>query len=211
MKKVIFCFTFTVAAMAGMEAPSTTVHAFVPKDVAGIIARLVCAGAITYTPINKNALVRDGMRLSKNWNTLRVTHENIFDHQLWVSAVYRPQLRFDNDSVGDCNEFWTAHNERLIVNETSPCFDGPNHDGGRHRGVVAVAHSSSGTFLAGDTTTEFNLFALSGTPVSQYQGPEKKRRTGRDHAFAIMARTLGILRLHLRGKNAARLRFLLKI
>lgn len=183
----------------------------VPRDVAGIIARIVCATAITYKQLDKNALVRDGMRLSKNWNTLRITHEDIFDHQLWASDTRQPQLRFDNDSIGDCNEFWTAHNERLIVNEASPCFDGPNHDGGQHRGVVAVAHSTSGTFLAGDTTTQFNLFALNGIPVSQYQGPEKKEEQRAITHLQLCIKILPIPRLHLPEKSAARLRFLLKI
>jgi hypothetical protein len=162
-----------------MDAP-------VPRDVAGIIARLVCATAIEYKQLDKNALVRDGMRLSKNWNTLRITHENIFDHQLWVNFSRNPQLRFDKDNVVDCKKFWTNRNDVLIVSEASPCFDGPNYDGGQHHGVVAVAHSTQGAFLPGDTTTQFNLFALNGIPVSRYQGPEKKRRIGRDHTFAIV-------------------------
>lgn len=204
MKKIIFGLIFLSSFISPMEPP-------VPRDVASVIARFVCATAIEYKQLDKNALVRDGMRLSKNWNTLRVTHENLFDHQLWACATRRPQLRFDNDSIGDCNEFWTTHNQRLIVNETSPCFDGPNHDGGQHRGVIAVAHSTSGTFLAGDTTTQFNLFALNGIPVSQYQGPEKKEEQGAITHLQSCTRTLGIPRLHLPEKNATRLHFQRKI
>lgn len=167
-----------------------------PKDVACIITNKIHNPDICCVEVEMNH--GEALRMSNTWNTLQITHQSIFDHQFWWNQRGEdPVFRFDNDAVNDCNEFYIKFPSKKIGREGGRVqtiipkavrFDGPNHDGGEHKGVIAVAHTYND--LSGEKElmkTVFHLFKLHGCPAAENKGAWSKRQVpGRAHTHAIV-------------------------
>ena len=173
MRKIIVAVVLSMSfiCLLSMEDPSEkkTLYDGLPKDLCALIQGRLSKPSFAA----KNHRRLGGNEyccMSLTWNNIAMTEEDLFDPQLWWIKEYRvkSRFRFDNDGTTDQNSIQCCglDNAKLLTTK----FDGPNHDGGEHRGVSVIGYTSESE---GKLQTILALFKLH-SELEPYKGLQPK-------------------------------------
>lgn len=183
----IFIICFVSSFLYGMEQKKNQQFSLFPRELIAIIAK----EAETIQPHTheqrSTGWASEMCRMSTTWNSLSMTEEDLFAHQLWyrdrTNEDSNCKFRFDNDLIGDCNEFICKRLAK-VTSDRSTKFDGPNIDDANHKGVILIGHNYQ--MDEEKPKSAFYLFKLHGVSSEKYTGLQPVKKMERMGGKAII-------------------------